>query len=377
MRASGLSDSIPDGFSRPLRWNVSIAAGASYVPMTNNYLKGDNPYGKSVGTDFSADVLFGFSFSTETLQGMLYPGLYQSLGLSANFFSGPPLTGRPVSVYVCQGAPVAHFAERFWLGYEWQFGAAFGWKHYNADISPDNLSMSTSTTAHIGLGLTLNYELSAATRLTVGLGARHFSNGNTEWPNGGLNTAGLSLGVAYKLGTEHNKSSQPTDIRAVPEPWLCDIMAFGAWRKRAVDIDGTPQLIHGHFAVAGLQISPMRRFNQWVAAGPALDLMWDEGANLESNRVEDSYGDDVRFYRPSFTSQLSVGVSAHAELTTPIFSVNAGLGYDFVKPKGDNRFYQSLTLKTFVWRGIFVNVGYRLSDFKTPQNLMLGLGYRL
>lgn len=154
-------------------------------------------------------------------------------------------------------------------------------------------------------------------------------------------------------------------------------MVFGAWRKRAVDIDGTPQLIHGHFAVAGLQISPMRRFNQWVAAGPALDLMWDEGANLESNRVEDSYGDDVRFYRPSFASQLSVGVSAHAELTTPIFSVNAGLGYDFVKPKGDNRFYQSLTLKTFVWRGIFLNVGYRLSDFKTPQNLMLGLGYRL
>ncbi len=61
----------------------------------------------------------------------------------------------------------------------------------------------------------------------------------------------------------------------------------------------------------------------------------------------------------------------------PIFAINAGLGVDLLNPKGDKRFYQSLTLKTFVTEKIFINVGYRLGDFKDPQNLMLGLGVRL
>ena len=70
-------------------------------------------------------------------------------------------------------------------------------------------------------------------------------------------------------------------------------------------------------------------------------------------------------------------MSAHAELTMPIFSVNAGVGYDFVCPQGNQRFYQSLSLKTFVSRRLFLNVGYRLGNFKYPQNLMLGIGVRL
>ena len=61
----------------------------------------------------------------------------------------------------------------------------------------------------------------------------------------------------------------------------------------------------------------------------------------------------------------------------PIFCINAGLGYNILSPKGDKRFYQSLTLKTFITRSVFINVGYRLGNFKDPQNLMLGAGVRL
>lgn len=81
--------------------------------------------------------------------------------------------------------------------------------------------------------------------------------------------------------------------------------------------------------------------------------------------------------RPGFGKQLSVGVSAHAELTMPIFSVNVGLGVNILNPEGDRRFYQMLNLKTFVTRRLFLNVGYRLGKFKDPQNLTLGVGVRL
>ena len=39
-------------------------------------------------------------------------------------------------------------------------------------------------------------------------------------------------------------------------------------------------------------------------------------------------------------------------------------------------FYQILALKTYVTRHLFLHVGYQLSKFKDPNNLMLGIGYR-
>ena len=138
-----------------------------------------------------------------------------------------------------------------------------------------------------------------------------------------------------------------------------------------------PELCPGRFGVAGLQFSPLFRLNRLIAVGPSLDAQWDEGAGIDSYWIEGSYGEDIMFERPPFREQLSMGVSAHAELTMPIFSVNAGLGYDFISPRGEKRFYQSLTLKTFVTDYLFLNVGYRLGDFKDPQNLMLGIGVRL
>lgn len=380
MQASAATaDSIPDGFARPMQAALGVDAGFSVLIPTNNYLRGNNSYLQRGGTAFTPGLRLELRFDPASRQGMLYHGLYQGACISTDFNDRYNLLGRPVSAFVFQGAPIVRFAQRFWLGYEWQFGAAFGWKHYNEVNMPDNVALSTSTTAHIGLNLTLNYRVARSTTIRLGMGGRHFSNGNTEWPNAGVNTLGVSLGVVYSLGDSKSELPAPEQLCSEADRgrWTYDIIGYGAWRKRVVCLDGTQELVPGHFAVAGLQFSPMRQLNRWVAVGPSLDLQWDEGANLESNRVEGSYGGDMYFYRPSFGSQLSVGVSAHAELTMPIFSVNAGLGYDFVKPHGERRFYQSLTLKTFVWRGIFLNVGYRLCEFKTPQNLMLGLGIRL
>ena len=79
---------------------------------------------------------------------------------------------------------------------------------------------------------------------------------------------------------------------------------------------------------------------------------------------------------PPFAKQLAVGVSAHAELTAPLFAINVGMGYNLMNPEGEKRFYQLLALKTFVTRRAYLYTGYRLGSFKDPQNLMLGLGYQ-
>ncbi|MDE7346490.1 MAG: acyloxyacyl hydrolase [Muribaculaceae bacterium] len=380
---SGLaSDSIPSGFSRIPEWRVGIEAYPAWVPGTSGFLKGDNPEEKRINRGFSGGFRADFSFNPSTREGILYRGLYQGIGVGASTYFSSRLFGTPVSVYAYQGAPIARFSDRVWLGYEWQFGAAFGWKHFNQQTPDNNAVISTSVTAHMGIGLKLHYTLSERWAMTVGVAARHYSNGNTSWPNKGLNSLGATVGIEYLLNP--CRETPPICNDGIFEEvdrgrWLFDLMAYGAWRKRVVNIGDPmePQLCPGKFGVLGLQLSPLRRINRWVSIGPSLDVQWDESAGLFPYWVEGTTGDMIRFVHPSFGKQLSVGVSAHAELTMPIFTLNGGLGYDFINPKGDRAFYQTLSLKTFITRNIYINTGYSLRNFKDPRNLMLGVGFRL
>ena len=76
-------------------------------------------------------------------------------------------------------------------------------------------------------------------------------------------------------------------------------------------------------------------------------------------------------------SNLPWGLSLRAELVMPVFSINVGVGRNLIYSGGDMKgFYQILALKTYITRHLFLHVGYQLSKFKDPNNLMLGLGYR-
>lgn len=372
-------DSIPSGFRQPLTWRAGVEANPAWVPGTNSFLKGYNNESKKIQSALSGDLRAAFSFAPDSKEGMLYHGLYQGIGVGVNSFFSGSLLGTPVSAYVFQGAPFAHLSSRLSLGYEWRFGAAFGWRHYDEETADNNAAVSTSVTALLGVGVKFHYALSERWLLSAGINATHYSNGNTSWPNAGVNAIGATIGIAYILNprTAHTDTPTPLSAEADKGRWVFDIMAYGAWRKRAVYITEEPQICPDRFGIVGMQFSPLRKLNRWVAVGPALDMQWDESAGIAPYWIKGTSGSEIKFARPPFGKQLSIGISAHAELTMPIFSVNAGVGYDLVSPKGEKRFYQSLTLKTFLTRNLFLNVGYRLGGFKDPQNLTLGVGIRL
>lgn len=375
------ADSVPENYSHKLNWKLGMELSGSYVPGTNAYLKGANFAQKDVNASFAASLRSDFSFSPYSKEGMIYKGLYQGFGVDIRSFFADRLLGSPYSVYVFQGAPVINISDRLSLDYEWKFGAAFGWKHYyNGDNNNENTAISTPVTAHMALGLKFRYDLTPQIKLSAGLEATHFSNGNTSSPNGGINTLGVALGVAYYLDTTEQppviSSAEILDEADKPK-WFYDITLFGGWRKRGMILNDTPLLCPGKFGVAGMQAGVFRKINRWFASGASVDFLFDESAGLKKYWVDGTYGDEVKFYRPPFGKQISLGLSAHAQLTAPIFTIDAGIGYDFLKPDGDKRFYQSLTLKTFLTDWLYLNVGYRLGNFNDPQNLMLGFGFHL
>lgn len=374
---SHAGDSIPSGIFYKPEWKIGAEISPSWVPPTNIYLKGTNPENQSIDRSLSWSLRADFTLNPETNQGKRYKGLYQGIGIGMHTFFEKELMGMPWSVFVYQGAPIVHFNSRTWLSYEWEFGTTFWSKYYNKENSPENIAISTPLTAIMAAGFKFNYLVSSRVLLSAGIKASHFSNGNTSLPNTGVNTLGGSLGVTYLINPV-NHSSDEIEVENDTRRWVFDLTAYGAWRKRVVYIGSpeSPEICPGKFGVLGMSFSPLYLINNWVGVGPGLDVQWDESAGLRPYWIEGTYDNNIKFHRPPFVKQLSAGISGHVELTTPIFCVNVGIGYDFINPKGNKRLYQSLTLKTFVSKNIYLNVGYRLGNFQDPQNLMLGVGLR-
>lgn len=370
------ADSIPRGKARH---SIGLEVRPGYVFPTHNFFRGDNATGHRLNTTLATHLKYAFRFAPGSRLGRLYPYAYQGVGLAYNTFFDRDELGMPVAVYVFQGSRIARLAPRLSLDYEWNFGLSLGWKESDELTNPYNRVVGSPANAYIDLGVFLSWQLASAWQLTAGVDLAHYSNGNTNYPNAGVNTASLRVGLTHTFGATSADDApdfRPDPLHIAPH-FSYDFIVYGSTRKRGlVKADGTGELIPGRFAVLGLNFNPMYAFNKYFRAGVSLDAQYDESANLRDYLVEGTDGPDMKFYRPPFREQFVVGLSARAELNMPIFSVNIGVGHNLFA-HGDTRgFYQILALKAFVTRHAFLHVGYQLSKFQYPNNLMLGLGWR-
>lgn len=381
VRAQSLQQSSDTLRHRPSH-SIGFDLRPSYVFPTRSFFTGDNAAGKPINTALSAHLKYAFRFSPDSRLGYLYPYAYQGIGMAYNTFFNSSEVGTPVAVYAFQGSRIAKLAPGLTLDYEWNFGASFGWKRYNPETNYYNDVVGSRINAYINAGFFLNWQVAPQWNLTAGVDLTHYSNGNTNYPNSGVNTVGARIGLIRTFGgsaaepatASVGKEEEPSSLAGRIS---YDVVLYGSTRRRGILLDNGPLLVPGSFGVAGLNFNPMYRVNRYFRAGVSVDAQYDESANLKDYHVEGTSGGDIKFYRPPFREQFAVGLSLRAELNMPIFSVNVGFGRNLIQQGEDTRgFYQVLALKTFVTPRLFLHVGYQLHDFKDPNNLMLGLGWR-
>lgn len=371
-----------DSASHKLIHKIGFDLRPGYVTPTSDFFKGNNAQQKRIRQSFSAHLKYAFQFGKDTYLGQLYPHAYQGIGIAYNTFFSTSELGNPVMLYAFQGSRIMQFSPRLSLDYEWNFGASFGWKKYDEIYNPYNKVIGAKVNAYINLGFLLNWQLHPQWNVVAGVDFTHYSNGNTHYPNGGINPIGGRIGVVYTLKEEESafKSSSGRvrpDLLSVKPSISYDLMVYGATRTRGFIKDGIPFLVPGSFGIVGLNFSPMYRFNKYFRGGVSVDVQYDESANIKEYQVNGTHSGNVKFHRPPFQEQFAVGLSVRGELVMPIFSVNVGIGRNMIcKGEDTEGFYQVLALKTFVTRHLFLHVGYQLSKFKDPNNLMLGVGYR-
>lgn len=371
--------------SHTLVHTLGISLGFDYVASSisdeiRDQVSIENPV--LVHTALPAQIKYSFSFTDPRIRNYL-PGGYQGIGLglknfgslqAGGFSHASKYIGNPLMLYVFQGGPFHHFNSKLSFDYEWNFGASFGWKPYSTRNENFNLTVGSKVNAYLNLSIGLRWRLNDHLDLFGGVAVSHFSNGNTKWPNPGINTFGVRIGMVWTV----NPLSGDFPV-ALPPPIKkrkveYDISAWVSFRRRLYRGGEEPVMLKGKYGCAGLSFAPMFRLGRWWRIGGSADLQWDESSDLKKYYVEGSNPDDIKFFRPPFGRQLSFGISAHGELQMPIFAVNVGVGYNLLTPPENKGLYQNITLKTYIGSKFFINVGYQLRNFHQQSNLMLGLG---
>ncbi|MBP7358106.1 MAG: acyloxyacyl hydrolase [Prevotella sp.] len=367
------SDSI---YKTHLIHQTEFDISSGYIVQAGDFLRGNNQKNSKIDKSLSLHLKYGFQFPPNSYIGKMYPHTYQGIGISYNTFFDYSELGNPVAVYFYQGSRIKQISHKLSLDYEWNFGASFGWKHYDVNNNPYNTVVGSNINAYINLGLFLNWQMNQKWKFIAGVAATHYSNGNTHYPNSGINIIGTRIGFTRIFDTKNKKSiySNENIVTHIKPHLIYDFIIFGATRCKVIPEEN--YAIPGSFGILGFNFNPMYNVNKYFKAGMSLDAMFDESSNIENHIAGKKENGDIIFYRPPLNERVSAGLSIRGEFVMPIFSINLGLGHNFIyKGKNFSGLYQVAVLKTSITRNLFLHIGYQLSEFKNPRNLMIGFGY--
>ena len=356
LRADG-KDSV---FSTHTAHKLSGEVHSFHNIASHGYYRGVNPSGKAIAYGNSYHLKYSYTL----------PGTYQGAGIAYNTFYAPDLVGSPVSLYLFQGTRLANISQKLSFGYEWNLGLSGGWK--------SNVVINSNCNIYINVRLPFTWKISPEWEMIAGPQYTHFSNGDTRYPNGGANTFGLYVGVSHIWGEEPATTlgkdvfTADKDLKntGIKDRLHYDIMIFGAWRAARIKNGHEVILINKTFLLGGASFNALYKLNKHIYVGPSLDIQTDSSSGL--------YLDGTDYRSPGSLKQTSCGVSINGELEMPVFSINIGAGYNFIKNSGEQKkFYTTYKLKAPVSSKMYICMGYRLSAAQYTHNLMFGIGWKI
>ena len=372
------SDSISFLSKQPFVHRVGIDVRPEYIIPANDFLRRENEKMKPINRSFSTHIKYSFQSHHNSYIDRIFGGSYQGIGLAYYTFGEKKCMGDPLALYLFQGARLARLNNRITFNYEWNFGLSAGWIPHDYETNPYNAIIGSRINAYINTDFYLNWMLSRKLDLTTGIILTHFSNGNTRFPNGGLNSVGVKTGLVYNFNRKNRSLSDVsfrTPISEFPRHISYDLVLFGSLRRKGVVYENERIPSPHSYTVLGFNFAPMYNIGYKFRAGVSLDGYFDGSANIYTKPY--IAGTEPQFFKPPLNEQLALGISGRTEYVMPYFSVNLGIGVNVLQ-KGDDlkTLYQTLALKVNVTRVSFVHIGYCLQNFDTPSFLMLGIGFR-
>jgi hypothetical protein len=334
----------------------------------------------------SLSLKFGFRSTgncwTDFAYGMPYVGIGVRL---LNFPTKREIFRNPIAVYLFHGGTIRSFSPRFSLHYEWNLGASFNWGHFDPFDNPENIVFSTPTNIYASLNAYTRWRVSPRVDFHLGLGFNHFSNGSVRLPNRGMNLFAPFVEITYALDCPE-RNFRP--LTYIPPPTEFEqridyeFMLTVSSRQTRVDTLGTglpSRYLNYNFPVFGFSFTPLFVPSRRYRYGVGLDIIYDRSSNVRAWREPHPISGNMydRIELAPFSERLSVGLSARGEITMPVYTFFANIGYNIIQQTNENRFYQVIGVKFYPRNEMFVTFGIRATNFSRAQFLYWSVGYTL
>ncbi|GEM_PF-1066367 len=275
------------------------------------------------------------------------------IGISHNYLTKSFL-GNPTAAFAFVNLPLFPNAV-LKINFGINAGLAWGINKFSG-LNPENLAIGSKCAAYGNFNLNTLIEILPRFELVLYSGLHHYSNGNTNKPNKGLNTFGAEAGLRYKI----NKLIFDKNVNPVPPSQKqSSIMAFGAlsWKKEST---------WGPFYKAGsVSIGYYRTISNKSRLSAGADLFYDEGVT------------EYTFKDKQLKNVMASGIFAGHELTLDRFLIVTQAGIYLSNPNPNDPFYyERLGLRYIIANRVIPSLTLKAHQFKIDF-IEWGLGFVL
>ncbi len=322
----------------------------------NLFLKGKMHYGflmphhRSIEYSVQKHIpSFEVDLFQQTQDG-LYEELYRYPRIGIGYFysglSNPQVYGQAHAIFPYMNIPFFPGMPTFQLNYRIAFGMAYLNKKFDVEQNISNVAIGTHLNIYFNFSFNAYYRITENIEFVSAVGLTHFSNGNVQKPNLGLNLITGSTGLNYKLLGKPGKDKPILNEKPPAlKKYAWSVIYSGGFRTYEFTINKK------YFA-SSLVLNAARNINYKRKAGLGLDIFYSGAiapAIEKRQNKKASFGElwqtgihglyDVRYNKMILTLQLGYYVYASYK-QKPIYT-RIGMNY-----KINRHIMANLSLKT-------------------------------
>lgn len=275
-----------------------------------------------------------------------YPEI--GIGLSHNYLTSKSL-GNPTAIYSFMNLPLFP-SSKFKINLGMHLGLAMGFNHWT-EQNQENIAIGSYCSAYVSINLNTTFRISENFDLLLSAGGYHYSNGNLNKPNKGLNLLGAETGLRYSLP----KSVTELNTEPItPIEKSSSVMVFGAWGSKKEASHSS------QYSAGSLSAGYYHTINHKSRLSAGFDLFYDEGVlyytqkeNVLKNTLAAGIfgGHELTFANLSIVTQLGIYVR-NPNPNDPFYYERLGVRYLFAK-----RIIPSISIKAHEFKVDFVEWG--------------------
>jgi hypothetical protein len=244
------------------------------------------------------------------------------------------------------------------LNYRLGTGMGFITKPFNRNTNYHNIAIGSYFNETVTMLNEMKIRLSEKTRLNVGMGFTHFSNGTVELPNLGLNLASLFLGLSYYPNQVVGKKDT-----IPPHKDNTELVVYtNVYLKEDYPVDNK------RYFVNTWQVLVSRNTGYKSRWGGGVDVFYDGAVKKDMLTDSDSTNDTK--------TAVQVGAVASFEAVVGRLSLPLQLGYYvFDNYKRNSIIYQRIGLRYRVTPHIIGNFSLK-THYGSADYFEFGIGYK-